>query len=649
MQRIPSRISNFLSQFEKFTLLTGAGISIDPPTAMPSTASLMEMLIQRLGIPQLHSVFRRAIDTERQTDSLRFEALLSIIQNVVDSDLGCLDFFSTQRPPNLSHKACARLLEKGWHVITCNFDTSIEDARRTPSPVLVHTKDYSTWDGRPALGKIHGSVRDKHGRKSYRSIRATLSAVGRGGEGFLFDRFRLQYLKQVLTTSPLLVAGYSGSDDFDIVPLLKKTPSSQDIIWIHHSETPARLLLGPNDSSLPDRVRRLLGALARGPRQEASVIVIRGNTGAILCEIARLQGFRLSAPHTANTNEDWVAKQLNTWTAHLDLDRHVKQAFSAELLLCLGMNQMAKPLLENNARAKLKTSSAVRFAKLAKVRLAEDSANMGQYPIAIRRLKRALEIRDLPGSKLNGQILHNIGNCEFDRGNYTAAKKYYRRALRDSQKRQDVHGVASASFQLARVLQDQGHLREALANCTRAIRPLRRIGDLQRLSIGYAFQGAVHGQLGRPKLAQSYLSDSMSLKKQFGSNSREVAMSYNLQAMLCVFHNECFSHRRCLEDIRAALLIYRQKNDVLGQAKSYFIRARIHERLGRRKLAQTAFELARKYARAVSARKGIGVASLGLSRVHEDRKMRSRMASSAQGILEGLGLNPKDAKINTFF
>ena len=67
---------------------------------------------------------------------------------------------------------------------------------------------------------------------------ATIQAFGSNKEGenvFQVEPFKRELFINISNGRSLVVMGYSGSDDFDIVPTLKVLKNVQNIIWINYS------------------------------------------------------------------------------------------------------------------------------------------------------------------------------------------------------------------------------------------------------------------------------------------------------------------------------------------------------------------------------------------------------------------------------
>ncbi len=126
--------------------------------------------------------------------------------------------------PNENHIALANCLGQGNNVITTNFDLLIEIAcaRYAVSyeRVLAGSNDHSSYG---TLLKVHGSI------DSPESIAHTLDRVNRGLSLELASCF-----EACLEEKILLVIGYSGLDQLDIIPALRAA-KYRECFWIWHA------------------------------------------------------------------------------------------------------------------------------------------------------------------------------------------------------------------------------------------------------------------------------------------------------------------------------------------------------------------------------------------------------------------------------
>lgn len=157
----------------------------------------------------------------------------------MDKDLKCIKYYSLCDKPNIIHYFLATMINRGHFVITTNFDCLIEYALiNLEVPItdilpIITKEDYKRYDnpykiidnGMKAIYKIHGSYKNVITQESTKnSLMATISSLGKGRKGmslFQFEPEKIPLLEKILTKRSLVVLGYSGSDDFDVIPTLK--------------------------------------------------------------------------------------------------------------------------------------------------------------------------------------------------------------------------------------------------------------------------------------------------------------------------------------------------------------------------------------------------------------------------------------------
>jgi SIR2-like domain len=271
--------------------LAGAGVSIDVPAGLPSARSLMERTLRhRLAAAiesddeLFHLIDRSTSFPTRPGEYLRFEiAMADVDRDVRASILGELQSGS----PNANHYALAQLIDAGHIVITTNFDLHIETAYRhlygRDCAVASRDDDFLTAAAaRPGvLWKIHGSLSDPE------TLGATFTAI-------LSQRSaRDRWLRDVLEQFDLVVLGYSGSDDLDLIPPLAQTISKRALFWIDHASsetkvlTPEQWLAGSRARMHVDtvgltRVMFSCHSPDRATRERDRAVVIKGSTTTLL-------------------------------------------------------------------------------------------------------------------------------------------------------------------------------------------------------------------------------------------------------------------------------------------------------------------------------------------------------------------------------
>ena len=240
--------SEILSNNWKLVFLVGAGCSKEPPTCLPTGYEMMKEIIKLSCLENEISRINLAVT---QND-IRFETLIDIFQKSVDKKLKIIDFYTQNTFPNKIHRFLSQMIIQGSIVLTTNFDTLIEQSLTKDIPdnekiIPVITKDdYLTYSNPKQLFeqkklpiyKLHGSsVNFVTGEETKDSLIATLEALSQNKDMLNLigvESFKSKLFENIPSDSILIVMGYSGSDDYDIVPTLKSIDNFSKIIWINH-------------------------------------------------------------------------------------------------------------------------------------------------------------------------------------------------------------------------------------------------------------------------------------------------------------------------------------------------------------------------------------------------------------------------------
>ncbi len=250
---LPSNFEDFaqmliFSPEHQYTFLVGAGISMNPPSRIPSAVQFVETILNLCAPPE-------EIEAIMKLPHLRYELLIEKFKIYFDENLHFLDYLELIKQPNLIHFFLASAMLYKNFVVTTNFDFLIEEALRKIllpteeykiSPVITREdfdRDYSPYDavsqGLHPIYKIHGSKKNIiTGEDTTGSLITTMGSLGKDrgiGETFALEGFKQQPFYNLIKGRSLIVMGYSGSDDFDIGPILKALPRIEQLIWIEHS------------------------------------------------------------------------------------------------------------------------------------------------------------------------------------------------------------------------------------------------------------------------------------------------------------------------------------------------------------------------------------------------------------------------------
>ncbi|WP_143070832.1 hypothetical protein [Streptomyces malaysiense] len=273
------------------TFWSGAGVSRDAPSALPAAAALTQRVFGTFFtscdnrdpysvVMDHHAAVGwtaeplcdRLPDVGPSVRLPRLEAVLGVADRVLGGNraLRILDVMGTA-PPNRLHRLFARHLAAGGTHVTANFDDCVERA---------HVKICGTAPDPRRLLHFHDSVRDDPG---HASLGATLARIEAG-----FPASRAAELTGVLAASPaVVVTGYSGSDFFDVDPMLARlepgTLAGLLVVWVNH-ET-ARV---EHPATHPSTRRPAMARLLE--RAGAEVVVLCGDTADVMARLGHALG-----------------------------------------------------------------------------------------------------------------------------------------------------------------------------------------------------------------------------------------------------------------------------------------------------------------------------------------------------------------------
>lgn len=286
------QLDSIISLKDPITFLAGAGISVDPPSNLPTSRQIIHALLN-------HYAPREEIDHLLQISPLKFEFIIECIQNKIDSNLEFLDYLEFPIPSNEIHQMVVQASIHGHWVATTNFDYQLERSMLNLSPSrkiipIISKIDYERYFNPNArqkdeiwLYKLHGSNQNLVTKeKTKDSLITTLSALGKNrdkGEIFALETFKRPAVSNLIEQRVLLVLGYSGQDIFDLAPFLRDSANPEKLIWIWHSDNdPINLYQidsNPKDS-ITDPTILLLKDLAKSKRFK--VFILQGPTKEIL-------------------------------------------------------------------------------------------------------------------------------------------------------------------------------------------------------------------------------------------------------------------------------------------------------------------------------------------------------------------------------
>ncbi|HEX8735893.1 MAG TPA: SIR2 family protein [Pyrinomonadaceae bacterium] len=225
--------------YSRLVFLCGAGISYDFPANLPT---VNRFVFDVLKACQADSYIIKDIENQINTNQItsRFEVLIDEIRKLNDPLLKVGKIFDS-KAFNKNHYFLAQMLLRGASVLTTNFDTCIENALKPQSVKRVIFTGKDLFYHPPysqVLIKVHGS--NSVGRDNIESnLIISIKALAATAQGFArFPKWR-EYLKKFLNNKIIIVWGYSGSDEFDVRPVMIES-SPEHILWVDYSSKYSR-------------------------------------------------------------------------------------------------------------------------------------------------------------------------------------------------------------------------------------------------------------------------------------------------------------------------------------------------------------------------------------------------------------------------
>jgi SIR2-like domain len=222
--------------FEDLVLLFGAGIGV--PAGLPTAWELIQAVADELVADR--EWVEKIVGLVQPSGPLRFETAMEELTETADPSLDVLSFLDSAEPGRL-HRGVAWAAAQGVQLVTVNFDDLVERALGArgaqPWTVDMQAESSARSSGSIEVLKLHGTrwVHDGSGRHpSDRPLHATIRQIVRSGGGISLPPHAHELFASTLQGRRLLVLGYSGSDDLDVMPSLAQCRPAA-VTWVQHA------------------------------------------------------------------------------------------------------------------------------------------------------------------------------------------------------------------------------------------------------------------------------------------------------------------------------------------------------------------------------------------------------------------------------
>jgi tetratricopeptide (TPR) repeat protein len=528
----------------RIVFLCGAGVSYDSPTKLPTVNSFVYEVLKECGAARhIIATVRRQIETESVVS--RFEVLIDEIRKLHDPELKVGSVFDS-RSFNENHYFLAQMLLKGAAVLTTNFDNCIENALGgiTVPRIVFANEDLSA---RPPLTgvlvKVHGSNPLKPTR-SRPTLLISIKSLAATAQGFTrLPKWR-SYLVSLLRDKVLVVVGYSGSDDFDVMPLIAKS-RPEHVMWLDFQR----------DQATPRRVRSISNRNVRRLAKSLRLTYYRGRLDSFVESCADRIGFPLRRSRggkhalkigryvatlypSISRKEELINTILLNYSLYDAVIARELRSSSAEIVIQkmkalyrTGRASNVRELFkENQGRFKSESqrSQALYFQSAALYQMSEF-----RKAIAVARKQLTLSKRQGDGVALI-HALNNLGSMYYAVGEYGKSKVCYEEALMRLESDASFEGQATAWWGLGINAQALGNHAEGYEYYKKAYQIYTELGNKFSLVYTTLNLGVALIELSRYGMAERYLKEA-----EAGFRS-----PYNPQGLIFVLNSLAKLYRR---------------------------------------------------------------------------------------------------------
>lgn len=511
----------------------GAGISANPPTGFPLARTLISQILSAISpdrqtLDLLETLADANRESKRNTgDYVRFELLLDIIQQLVDSELFLLRFVELFRDPNALHDFLAQRAIYGDIVITTNFDCLIEESIRKlgSQPVSICTiADFESWktvsSERVPVFKIHGSYSRYDGsvaELSLETVQATLSALTMGVKDLVLPEAKREWLMEVTRGKSIVVCGYSGGDDLDIIPTFKfLSPRSVD--WLLHNRDRRKAY------DITEQYTKALPIITEEDLSPRDVFLreqlLQGSYPVKVYEVNTLNYLLRTRHQNLRSSPDSdeaivrLARFIKEWGRTFLLEPHLKHLVAGHILFSLTRFQesydcyrKAWDLLQYNSELSDSADVARMISRIA---------------VEISRFKEAEEWSqksdDLssPGSSSRAKSLQQHGFAYYKLGKFSEALRCYEEAATICKQRGLNRFLSYVLHGSALIYQELSQLRKAIPLYKESIDLSSQDGDIRHVMFSYHQLGTAFFDLGEFAESGAYHLKALELARVLG-------------------------------------------------------------------------------------------------------------------------------------
>jgi len=547
------KVNDIFNTNGKITFLVGAGCSINSPSCLPAGYAMMETIIDHACDKSESEGILKLI----KLGELRFETLVEIIRDQLDKKLVLIDYYGICDKPNIQHFFLAEMIKRGEFVMTTNFDHLIEYAlNQSGVPIeeiipVITKEDFEIFAdpyeqlnrGKKTVYKVHGSPKNIITRKHTKdSLIATIQAFGSNKEGenvFQLEPFKQPLFENITKERSLAIIGYSGSDDFDIVPTLKILKQIQNVIWINYTQD---IEMGKEQiyeidnhtsqslNNLDLNLRKVVQILSEiwETKNADHVYLININTTKLA------EGLIDSKPTLSSENFSLQPKDyLNK--IYPDVIDQIKYYIPYKIYIEIDMYDNALRCLKKLKRVAEDTGDPM-WKTNALNNIGELYTSQRKYTDALKTLEEALKIaKELGGKaglKIKSAIYNNLALVYTSKNDYPGALNLYKDAARINRQLGDLDGTVFNLNNVAEIYRIQERFPESLKYYQESLKIAEQLGNIHLKSSILNNLGLVYASQRKYSEALKRYEEALKISEQLGSRSLNLRCLLNIGTMI---------------------------------------------------------------------------------------------------------------------
>ncbi|MHA1793973.1 MAG: tetratricopeptide repeat protein [Promethearchaeota archaeon] len=468
---------------------------------------------------------------------------------------------------------------------------------------VITSRDYDEY-GNPeknkekgihALYKLHGSNKNPlTGEDTRSTVITTLSALGKGKKGDIFsvEVFKRSLFDTVCQDRVLVIAGYSGGDDFDVVPMLSRLKGVKEIVWLHHEQHDRVQAFKVSPSNTEDRMQgikrgidALLGTIAR--QTGVDVIKITGKTSSIINQASSIE------PETSVILDE-APTPIDSWLA-----RHLKKPSDDDKEFFAG-NVFIQNAMPDKARKHFQKAFDLSKEKGDKPSMAIYSASLGSVSepsLMIDHYQESLRLFEEIGDQKGLATQHvTLGVANTDAGRLLEALDHLNRAIEIFEREKYYNGINIAYNLAGDLYMMQGKIDKAREYHEKAYQRAQALGDLNSISSCLDSMAQFYANLGQVEQALDFYSQAIEISTKLHNHHNVARFCNNIGIM---YQQQGYAEK-AMKRFAMAREIQERINDLeglastleyigillnmqgkLGEAIEFYEQARaIHESLG---------------------------------------------------------------------